>query len=242
MRINVNPLEDMSTRGRPRKYPVLNGPVNNLIFAAMTREGLSKPNDWADKWLIGRTALRTAMVGRQSQIGTWVRPDVKTLQRLAKALEVPLVYLITQFYEEVEDSGLLFPQAPVLGWVGAGPGEQEEILEKFLPISMDQYLKSDLAGFKVRGLSMCAGDKPICDGNWVLADRQNHGRVGSRVVAQMKDGGYVCKLLKEGPKGRFLISTNPSVENGYPAVIEVSQIKAIFGKVVEVRTSEDSSP
>lgn len=228
----------MSGKGRPRKYPVLNGPVNDLIFSAMRRDGISRPNEWADKWLIGRTALRTAMVGRQSQIGTWIRPDLKTLQRLSKALEVPLVYLIQQFYDEVSDSGLLFPQAPVLGWVGAGPGEQEEIVERFLPITMEQFLDHDLAAFKVRGLSMCAGERPICDGDWVLADRRNKGRVGSRVVAQMKDGGYVCKLLKEGPKGRYLVSTNPEVENGYPAVIEVRQVKEIWGKVVEVRTTE----
>lgn len=225
--------------GRPRKYPILNGPVNDLIFAAMKRDGITKPNEWADKWGISRTALRTAMVGRQSQAGTWVRPDIRTLSRLARALNVPLVYLIERFYEDLSEDNPLWPQVPVVGWVGGGSGEEEE-LEEYIPVAMKWSLRGDVVAFKVRGNSMCAGPKPICDGDIILVDRQDKGFPGSRVVARLSDGSYVCKLLKGDTKNRYLVSTNPSSDNSYPAVIPASDVEEIVGKVIEVRSPESS--
>lgn len=226
--------------GRPRKYPILNGPVNELIFAAMRRDGISKPNEWADKWGIGRTALRTAMVGRQSQAGTWVRPDIRTLWRLARALDVPLVYLIERFYDDLENADALWPQVPIVGWVGAGSGSEEDIQEKYVPVDMELALRGHVVAFKVRGNSMCAGPKPICDGDVIIVDCQNKGRVGSRVVARLADGSYVCKLLKHGPTGNFLVSANPSSDNSYPDVIPASSVEEIVGKVLEVRSSDSA--
>ncbi|GIW36874.1 MAG: hypothetical protein KatS3mg073_1019 [Meiothermus sp.] len=224
--------------GRPRKHPVLNGPFNDLIFEAMRREGIDSLDKFADKYGIGRTTLRNFVLGRQSPIGTWVKPELPTLIKLSKALSVPLFYLLERLYNDLGQDVYMLPSAPVVGWVGAGPGQDESIEELSLPLSLDSFLKGDFLAFAVRGNSMCAGSKPICDGDYIIVNRSLSVSPGQRVVARLKDGSYVCKLYRADRTGHFLVSSNPDYENGTPSVIPAQEVDEIVGPVIEVRKPE----
>lgn len=224
--------------GRPRKHPVLNGPFNDLIFEAMRQEKIPTLDQFADKYGIGRTTLRNFVLGRQSPIGTWVKPELSTLIKLSRALRVPLVYLLDRLYEDLGEDVYMVPSAPVVGWVGAGPGQDDPIEQRYLAVNSTNVREGDLVAFAVRGDSMCSGNKPICDGDFIIVDRRRAATPGQRVVARLKDGGYVCKLYKADRTGRFLVSTNPSIENGYPSIIPASEVEEIIGPVVEVRKPE----
>lgn len=199
----------------------------------MRRDGITRPDQWADKWGIGRTALRTAMVGRQSEAGTWVRPDVRTLSRLGKALGVPLIYLIEQFYDDLGDAQALWPQVPVIGWIDAGGVGEEDIQPKYVPVNMDLALQGTVVAFRVRGNSMCSGLRPIYNGDVILVDSQNKSRAGSRVVARRADGSYVCRSLALGPTST--LSVRPS-DNPSSAMIPLSSEEEVVGKIVEIRS------
>lgn len=224
--------------GRPRKHPVLNGPFNDLIFEAMRREGIDSLDKFADMYGIGRTTLRNFVLGRQSPIGTWVKPELPTLIKLSKALSVPLFYLLERLYNDLGQDVYMLPSAPVVGWVGAGPGQDKAIEELSLPLSLDSFLKGDFLAFAVRGNSMCAGSKPICDGDYIIVNRSLTVSPGQRVVARLKDGSYVCKLYKANQPRPFLVSSNPDYENGIPSVIPAQEVDEIVGPVVEVRKPE----
>jgi repressor LexA len=235
-------LKDMylkkSRGGRPRKHPILRGPFNDLIEEAMRRDRIESLDQFADKYGIGRTTLRNFVLGRQSPAGTWVRPELPTLIRLSRALDVPLVYLLEKLYEDLGVDVYMVPSAPVVGWVGAGPGQDELIEQKYLPLSTDSFRHGNFVAFAVRGDSMCSGNKPICDGDYIIINRSLAATPGQRVVARLKDGSHVCKLYKVDRTGQFLVSANPSYENGHPSIIPISEVEEILGPVVEVRKSE----
>lgn len=224
--------------GRPRKHAVLNGPFNDLIEAAMRRDGISTLDQFADKYFIGRTTLRNFVLGRQSPIGTWVRPELPTLIRLSTALGVPLIYLLEKLYEDLGQDVYIAPAAPVVGWVGAGPGQDDPIEQRSLPLSAESFKWGEFIAFAVRGNSMCSGSKPICDGDFIIINKGVAALPGQRVVARLKDGGHVCKLYKVDRTGRFLVSSNPDYENGYPSIIPASDVEELLGPVVEVRKPE----
>lgn len=224
--------------GRPRKHPVLNGPFNDLIFDAMRREGIDSLDRFADKHGIGRTTLRNFVLGRQSPIGTWVKPELPTLIKLSKALNVPLFYLLERLYDDLQPDIYMFPSAPLVGWVGAGPSQNESIEQTSLPLPLDSFLRGDFVAFAVRGNSMCAGKKPICNGDYIIVNRSLRANPGQRVVARLKDGSYVCKLYKADRTGHFLVSTNPDYENGAPSIIPAHDVDEIVGPVVEIRKPE----
>lgn len=236
---NVNAMNSsQGKKGRPRKHPVLNGPFNDLIFDAMRREGIDTLDKFADKHGIGRTTLRNFVMGRQSPIGTWVKPELTTLIRLSKALNVPLFYLLERLYNDLDHEIYMFPSAPVVGWVGAGPGQDEAISEVALPLPLDSFLKGSFVAFAVRGNSMCAGSKPICDGDYIIVNKSLSVSPGQRVVARLKDSSYVCKLYRVDRTGRYLVSTNPDYENGTPSVIPAKDVAELVGPVVEIRKPE----
>jgi len=94
---------------------------------------------------------------------------------------------------------------------------------------------SHLVAFKVRGNSMCAGKRPICDGDIIIVNTRDGGHPGAIVVARLDEDSYVVKRM--GPDGT-LYSTNPEEPNG-PPVIPVGQVAEIVGRVVEVRSKLD---
>jgi len=226
---------------KARKLEDLNGPFNDLIAEKMKRLGISSLEEFAEYSGIGQTTLYNLALGRVSESGTHVKPSIDTLARLSNALEVPLGVLIYRVAPEAfppaSDLGGQRLEVHVAGWVGAGPGEDEE--ECRPPIVVEDWFArgKDLVAFKVRGDSMAAGKRPILDGNIVIVNRKDQGHNTDSVVAQLFDGSYICKMLKDDRHERQLVSRNPEHTNGTPSMIPLDQIARIVGKVV--RTVRD---
>jgi repressor LexA len=219
--------------GRPRKTPVFYGPFSDLIRAKMEQLGMKKPEEFAAYAGIARSVVYSLMAGRQSASGNWVKPSLETLVSLSKALDLPLVDLLERLYGE--DEVLILPRAPLVGYVGAGPGLDEE-LDDVVYLDPVKYRKGRYASYRVRGNSMCAGRRPICHGNIIVVNLDIPYKPNWEVVARLEDGSHICKLYKEGPGGAYLMSTNPNETNGTPAVIPASEVAELKGIVTEVRS------
>lgn len=183
---------------------------------------------------IPATTVRNMVLGRQNASGEWIRPELGTLVRLARALDVPLAVVLERLFADTGESVSTVPTVPIVGAVGAGPG-QDEVSEAYIPIDSKRSLQGGYVAYRVRGESMCQGKKPICDGDVIVVNTQDKGQHGSIVVALLKDGSHVCKLLRSDKSGRFLVSANPTVANGSPPIITADMVKEIIGRVVEVR-------
>ncbi|MFD3006292.1 helix-turn-helix domain-containing protein [Thermus tengchongensis] len=208
----------------------LNGPFTDLILQKMREMGVDSLEEFSRRTGISRGTLYYLVRGRQTKAGTWVKPSVDTLVALAKALDVPAHELLYRLEPEAPGSEWRSERhIPILGYVGGGPSQLEEIEERTVPVRVKGDARH-LAAFKVRGNSMCAGKRPICDGDIVIVNTEDKGHPGAIVVARLENGEYVVKLLKNGA----LYSTNPE-ENG-PPVIPLDQVAEIVGRVVEVRS------
>ncbi|MCL6529663.1 MAG: helix-turn-helix domain-containing protein [Meiothermus ruber] len=225
-------MESRNRGGRPRLYPELNGPFNEWIDQAMKEQGIRSYNEFADKYGIGRSTLSNLRRGRQSPTGNWIKTDLRTLERLAVALGRPLTDVIERYYESENKLELIRPKVPLVGWVGAGPGQLVE--EDGIYVEPELAKGRDLIAFRVYGDSGCAGRFPICHNDIILVDRNDQGRPNWPVVARLNDGTYVCKLLKVERGGSYLISANPMASNG-PTTIPLQEVDQVIGSVVEVR-------
>jgi len=209
----------------------LEGPFAEEILAAMRRLGMKRLEEFADAFGLGRTTVYNLVLGRK--IGDkWVKPSLDTVVRLSKALEIPVETLIAKLYEEEE----LAPTAvriPLLGYVGGGPSQLEEIADRTVPVRWRGSAKH-LVAFRVRGDSMCAGKRPICDGDIIIVNTEDKGHPGAVVVARLANGEYVVKKMVNG----HLVSTNPEA-NGGPPVIPLAEVEEVVGRVVEVRSMLD---
>lgn len=237
------PKEAMAEKPKENK---LNGPFNERIGARMTQLGLRRPEEFADRFKIGRTTVYSLIQGRVAPGGGWVKPSVDTLVKLSDALEVPLHVLVYELEPLAYGADTLRDIPPlqgvrvqVAGWLGAGP-EQNEALDETIWVE-DKFARGkDLVAFRIRGDSMAAGRHPIYDGDTVLVNRLDKGRNNSAVVARLTNDGHVCKLLKED---RFrdvvrLASANPEHANGTPTTIPPEDIAEVVGRVV--RTIHDA--
>lgn len=220
--------------GRPSTYPESNGPFNEWIDERMRQLGIESYNEFADRFGIGRSTLSNLRRGRQSPTGAWMKADLRTLERLANALDKSLGEVLDRFYESEGQMMLVRAKAQVLGWVGAGPGMHKVYDQEGVLVEASFARGKDLVAFKVKGDSMCSGKKPICDGDIIVVDRLDKGYNGAEVVAYLGDNTYVCKMLKEDSTGTFLVSKNPAVSNGAPAIIPIDQVDEIVGRVVRV--------
>lgn len=209
----------------------LEGPFADEILAAMRRLGMKRLEEFADTFGLGRTTVYNLVLGRK--IGDkWVKPSLDTIVRLSKALGIPLESLIAKLYEEDEWA----PQEariPLLGYVGGGPSQLEEIAERTVPVRWKGSARH-LVAFRVRGDSMCAGRRPICDGDIIIVNTEDKGYPGAIVVARLANGEYVVKRMVNG----HLVSANPEANNG-PPVIPLNEVVEIVGRVVEVRSTLD---
>ncbi|WP_172960085.1 S24 family peptidase [Thermus scotoductus] len=190
--------------------------------------GFRKLEEFADYYNIGRTTVYSLVIGRK--IGDkYIKPSLDTLTKLSLALEIPVEQLIERLYPEGSFLTKKEVGVPIIGYVGGGPSQLEEIEERTVPVRVKGDARH-LAAFKVRGNSMCAGKRPICHGDVIIVNTEDKGHPGAIVVARLENGEYVVKLLKNGA----LYSTNPE-ENG-PPVIPLDQVAEIVGRVVEVRS------
>ncbi len=218
--------------GKVSEQRSLEGPFAEEILGAMKRLGMKRLEEFADAFGLGRTTVYNLVLGRK--IGDkWVKPSLDTVVRLSRALEIPVDVLIAKLYEGEEWT----PQAariPLLGYVGGGPSQLDEIAERTVPVRWRGSARH-LVAFRVRGDSMCAGKRPICDGDIIIVNTEDKGHPGAIVVARLDGNSYVVKRM--GPDGT-LYSTNPEEPNG-PPVIPVDQVAEIVGRVVEVRSKLD---
>lgn len=224
---------------RPRRDD-LKGPFNDDIRAKMDEWGWTKLEQFADHYRIGRTTVYALVLGRQSSAGEWVKPSLDTLIRLAIALEKPVEELLERLYPEIDlpkavGAPASMADVSVLGFVGAGPGQEALISDGSVYVSRRFARGKDLVAYRVRGDSMCGGKRPICDGDTIVVNREDKGASGSPVVARLKDGTHVCKALKEDKFGRRLMSLNPLYTNATPPVIPADDVAEIIGKVVMVQ-------
>ena len=216
------------------KFVELRGPINGLIADRMIQLGHQNVREFADYAGIGRTSLHDLLRGRSRTNGSWVKPSLDTLTKLATALQRPtheLLYLI-----EPEAPGADVPMASeikqvpvqVARRVGAGP-EQDWELEQYTYVEREFAEGRDLVAFKVEGNSMDGGSRPIASGDLVIVDRRQGGEFNSPVVARLTDDGYVCKRLRPG---NFLDSTNPAYDDPDFAIIVPDRVAEVVGRVV----------
>jgi repressor LexA len=223
----------MTGGGFMEKKRHLEGPFAKEILAKMREKGFRKLEEFADYYDIGRTTVYSLVIGRK--IGDkYIKPSLDTLTKLSLALEIPVENLIERLYPEGSFLTRKEVGVPILGYVGGGPPQLEEIGDRTVPVRV-KGSASHLVAFKVRGNSMCAGRRPICDGDIIIVNTQDKGHPGAIVVARLDEGTYVVK--KMGPDGT-LYSTNPEEPNG-PPFIPVDQVAEIVGRVVEVRSKLD---
>ncbi|WP_413252037.1 LexA family protein [Thermus sp.] len=172
------------------------------------------------------------MLGRK--IGDkWVKPSLDTIVRLSRALDIPVESLVAKLYEDEQLRLKEEKHVPLLGYVGGGPSQLEEIAERTIPVRVRGEARH-LVAFQVRGDSMCAGRRPICDGDIIIVNTEDKGYPGAVVVARLENGEYVVKRVVNG----HLVSTNPEA-NGGPPVIPLGEVAEIVGRVVEVRSRLD---
>ena len=223
-----------------------NGPLNDLILARMKAISISSLAEFADHAGIGRATLYNLVQGRVSANGTSVKPGLDTLVRLAEALNVPAHELLYRL--EPDARGMDFA-SPILndvvaidrvGYVGAGPGENEECQSEQVWVSKRFAAGKNLLAYTVRGNSMAGGKRPIHDGDTIIVNTLDKGSSGDAIVARLYDQVYVCKALKQDKFGKRLMSTNTFYTNSTPPVIPASDVEEIIGKVVRLWGNVDS--
>lgn len=210
----------------------LAGPFNDLILAKMREMGVDSLEEFARRTGFSRGTLYYLVRGRQTRAGTWVKPSVDTILTLARVLDVPAHELLYRLDPEAPGHELM--GVPVVGFVGGGPAQGEEIEERYVQTRRRRL--QGLLAFKVKRNSMCGGKRPICHGDIIIVNTQDKGEPGAIVVARLGDE-YVVKKLGE----KYLFSTNPEENHGPPS-IPLEEVDEIVGRVVEVQAMIDKDP
>lgn len=237
----------------PSRIEELEGPLNKLIAERMRELGFERLEQFAHYAGIGEATLYSLVLGRRNLSGARTRPRLDTLELLSHALQVPLgelVYLVAPdglaWVSDSEDAATkrraVVYEVEVAGWVGAGPSQSEHSYEQPVSVEASFARNRRLRAFRVRGDSMAAGKRPIHDGDRVIVDLDNMGENTDSVVARLKDGSYVCKMLKDDRFGKALQSRNPEATNGTPSFIPAEDVDQIIGKVIRVIGDEVEDP
>jgi repressor LexA len=231
---------------RPVSKPAdeFSGPFRDRILRRMEQLGMARLEQFAEFSGIGATTVYGLVQGRVSRHGKYVKPSLETLARLADALEVPLHELVYELEpaargaENADPGKVLRLPVLVAGWVGAGPVQEDEILDDSVWVDAHVAHSRDLVAFRIRGDSMAMGPRPIFNGDIVLVDRNDKGHHGAAVVVRLATEGYVCKVLKDDRFGWKLVSTNPGATDGTPPYIDAEDVSEVVGRVIETRRLE----
>lgn len=231
------------------EFRELRSPFNDFIFRRMRDIKVETLKELADRSGVGRQTLYDALRGRAPSHKNWGKPGLDTLVKLAIALKAPLhelVYLVEPDAPGAElmrsqSSGAQVRELPVqlAGWCGAGPDQDEEVLDECVYVEESFVRGRDLVAFRIRGDSMEAPPRPIYSGDVVLVDRADKGYDTASVVARLVNDGHVCKLLKDDKFGFNLYSANARYTNGTPPHIRQEDIAEIVGRVVRVIHDEE---
>lgn len=238
----------MPRREKPEPAGQSGGPFNTRIERRMKQLGMTKLEQFAEYSGIGATTVYGLVQGRVSRHGKLVKPSLDTLALLADALEVPLHELVYELEpaargaEDVNPRKVVRLPVHVAGWVGAGPNQDDEILEDDVWVDALVARSKDLVAFRIRGDSMALGPRPVFDGDLVVVNRKDKGYDGSIVVARLATEGYVCKLLKDDLFGWKLMSANPQARDGTPPYIRAEEVAEVVGRVVEIRHADIGLP
>jgi repressor LexA len=230
----------MSVKMKGQPIVELNGVFNSEIAETMARRNLTTLEQFADFAQIGRTTVYNLVLGRTSASGTVTKPSIDTLIALSSAFNMPLHELLYKLAPDAIGADTIKNVPPVqslevsiAGWCGAGP-EQTESLDEKVWIESSLAKGRELTAFRVKGDSMAATDQPIHNGDVVIVDTGDKGKAHQPVVAKLKSGGYVCKLLKRDRHEEALVSANPVQTNGTPHYIFMNHIEEIVGRVILV--------
>ncbi len=236
-----------------RDLQVSRGRINALVVAAMRRDGEENLTDWLDKKGIARSTFYTLVRGRVSESGNWVKPNLDTLDHIARALGVPLhelVYLLmpdalgapTDGPAPIREAEVMRVPVQIAGWVGAGPPQDYEYDGP--PVYVEQAFARGrkLRAFLIRGDSMAAGKQPIRDGDIAIVDTNMPLDNATAVVARLVDDNYVCKVYKSDQYGTLLQSRNVDHTNGTPSAIPIEQVAEVVGRVVRIIHDFDVTP
>jgi repressor LexA len=235
-------------RAATKRAESLSGPFKERILRRMRQLGMAKLEQFAEFSGIGATTVYGLVQGRVSRHGKSVKPSLETLARLADALEVPLHELVYELEpaargaESADPRKVLRLPVHVAGWVGAGPVQEDEILDDSVWVDAHVARSKDLVAFRIRGDSMAMGPRPILSGDIVLVDRNDKGHDGAAVVARLAGEGYVCKVLKDDRFGWKLISANTRATDGTPPYISAEEVAEVVGRVIETRRLEFERP
>jgi len=229
-------------KGKPIER--LEGVFNVDIAEAMRRRDFTTLDQFADHAGVGRTTMYNLVIGRTNSRGELMKPSIDTLVALARALSLPvhdLIYRLEPTAPGAEQVATMPPvqglDVAIAGWCGAGP-EQTQSATGTVYVEHALAKGRQLTAFRVRGDSMAATSNPIHNGDTVIVDTADSGANNEPVVAKLRTGGYVCKLLKDDQHGNFLQSANPAHTNGTPTYIPMADIEQIIGRVV--RTIHDA--
>ncbi|NJK46501.1 MAG: hypothetical protein HC933_21650 [Pleurocapsa sp. SU_196_0] len=229
-----------TSRGRPRRSPKINGPLNTEILERMRQLDIRTWQEFADHFDIGRSTLHNVMTGRQSDTtDKWISPSPTTLNRLAVALNLPAHEIYYRLFPNAPGADTFTPstviRVPVIGRVGTGPNDEEPLETPEVTVSRKDADGRDLIAYEVRGHSMSAGRRPIFDGDIVIVDaKQINPASGHAVVARLNDDSLVLKAFKSDKFGSRLQSTNAMATNGTPPYIPLENVAEICGVVVQV--------
>jgi repressor LexA len=217
----------------------LNGPFNDLIQSRMKELGLSSVGAFAEYAQVARATMYNVVAGRISENGTYVKPSTDTIFALARALRRPAHELLYRLDPEAYGATEAprppnLVTVPVIGFVGAGPGQSEMLEQSHVCVSSEFAARKDLVAFQVRGDSMEGGKRPIRHGDRVVVNRADKGASGDAVVARLSNGTMVCKLHKDDLFGWQLLSANPMHTNGTPSRIMQDEVAEVIGRVVQV--------
>lgn len=231
------------------KTAALNGPFNKRISEKMKQLGMTKLEEFADEFELGRTTVYALVQGRTSTAGTQVKPSIDTLIKLAGALDVPTHILLYELDPDAPGADTLqeyppitripimaaSPRIPLVGQVGAGPEQSDELNESLI-VEESFARGKNLVAFRVFGNSMEGGKTPIFDGDLVLVNTLSKGAANSTIVARLAGDGYVCKRLVTDHSGQpvYLSSSNPEYVDPFFAIITPDRVSEIVGEVVRV--------
>ena len=202
----------------------------------MRKHGIGNVRDFADYAGVSRAAVYDLIRGRSTINGTWMRPSLETLLKLAGALNIPtheLLYLL-----EPDAPGANVPlasevaQVPIIiaGHVGAGP-DRSDAADGVTYVEQEFAAHRELVAFRVKGDSMAGGKHPIYNDDLVIVARGQEGEINMPVVVRLDSDGYVCKRLRPGGS---LDSANSDFLDPELAVITPDRIAGIVGKVVRI--------
>ncbi len=225
----------MARTTRPTEAAQLRGPLNGLIAERMRKLRLNSVKDFAEYAGVGRTSIHDLVRGRSTANGTWTKPSLETLTKLASALEKPAHELMYMIDPEIYGADLL-PAVQqlsvyVAGRVGAGPEQLDPLADEEVFVENSFAEGRDLVAYRVRGESMAGGRHPIYNDDVVIVDRNTEGQINMPVVARLREDGYVVKRLRAGGS---LDSTNADYDDPNLSVISPDRVAQIVGRVVRI--------